>query len=171
MTSRLQDPFVVKTLGFAIIIIFVVFLVPAIIGWLIVILSINFTVTDSSVVTFLIGILSSGRNIPNSLLTSLFAALPALFLTVTISKDDATLLSKAGRWLLVTILIGLLLSVVLMVMFDPENTNQQQLFAASASGAKDAGADKIKALLQILQASSTTYLTYLFLLLGVKPSK
>ena len=70
MTSRLQDPFVVKTLGFAIIIIFVVFLVPAIIGWLIVILSINFTVTDSSVVTFLIGILSSGRNIPNSLLSS-----------------------------------------------------------------------------------------------------
>ena len=90
---------------------------------------------------------------------------------MTISKDDATLLSKAGRWLLVTILIGLLLSVVLMVMFDPENTNQQQLFAASASGAKDAGADKIKALLQILHASSTTYLTYLFLLLGVKPSK
>lgn len=175
MISRLQDPFVVKTLGISIRVIFVIFLVPAIVGWLVVLLSINFTVTDSGVVHFLIGLLSTGQNIPNSLVTSLFAALPALFLTVAVSKDDATLLSEVGRDLLVLILIGLLLSVVLMVMLNPESQNQVQIFdpTATATSVKPEGpgVERIRSLLQVLQTSSTTYLTYLFLLLGIKTAK
>jgi len=154
-----DDPIVRAVLGITLIVLLVILLSPALIGWMVMLSSHLLTRPESSWASDLTLDLARVKALPQETSGQLIGAIPILLTVLCFKGGRTTRLNWVGRTVFILVLLGTLISAVAVGYFDPANARQRDAILSGQEGLSalhDGGSVALRLMLH-----------YLFLILGL----